>query len=88
MPDTTHISITEVTVSKGKKTHIGLIVDGKSISIPVDAAIFAHYSDQISRKNPTEKQRKVFATVMNLMRAAYLKGCADGKTRTKANPSV
>jgi hypothetical protein len=70
----TRISITEVTISTGKKQKIfKLVVDGKTISIPVDNEIFAHYKDQLWRENPSKAQRDRFATVMNLMRAAYLK---------------
>jgi hypothetical protein len=77
----THISITEITVSTGKKKVFKLQVDGKTVSIPVDDEVFAHYKDQLWRESPSKKQRNVFATVMNLMRAAYLKGCEDAKNK-------
>jgi len=76
------ISITEVTISSGKKKNFKLEVDGQLIMIPVDDEIFAHYKDQLWRDSPTQKQKNVFATVMNLMRAAYLKGREDGKTKS------
>ena len=77
----THVSITEVTVLSGKKKSFKLEVNGQRITIPVDNEIYAHYKDQLWRENPTRKQKDVFATVMNLMRAAYLKGCEDGKSK-------
>jgi hypothetical protein len=75
----TQISITEITILTGKKRGIKLDFGEKSVSIPVDEAIFAHYKNQLWRENPTPRQKKVFATVMSLMRAAYMKGCEDGK---------
>lgn len=80
MPDT-HISITEITVLSGKKKGFKLNVNGADITIPVDEALFAHYQNQFVRKTPTDKQSKIFATLMSLMRAAYLKGCDDGKKK-------
>lgn len=75
------ISITEVTILAGKKRIFKLIVDGKNVSIPVEAETFANYQNQLWRESPTPKQKKVFATVMSLMRAAYLKGYSDGETQ-------
>lgn len=81
MPDT-HISITEITLLAGKKKSFKLNVNGVDVKIPVDEAIFAHYQDQFVRKSPTEKQRQTFATLLSLMRSAYLKGSEDGKNLT------
>jgi hypothetical protein len=75
----THISITEVTVLSGRKKAFKLEVEGRMVSIPVDEKLFAHYKDQLWREHPSRKQKDVFATVMNLMQAAYLQGCEDGK---------
>lgn len=77
----TVISVTEVTVLAGKKKGFKLNVNGKNITVPVDDALFAHYQNQIWRENPTPKQKRTFATVMSLMRAAYLKGLEDGKNK-------
>ncbi len=82
--DGVRVSITEVTILGGKKRAFKLIVNDTPVSIPVDEKLFAHYKDQIWRENPSRKQKDLFATVINLMRAAYLKGCEDGKSRAKA----
>lgn len=80
MPDKVHVSITEVTTLVGKTKGFRLSVDGHEVTIPVDEALFAHYHDQFYRENGgTPQQKKRFATLMNLMRAAYKKGLADGK---------
>jgi hypothetical protein len=76
-----HISITEITIFSGKKKGFKLTVNDEVISIPVDENVFAHYKDQLWREDPSRKQKDVYATVMNLMRAAYLKGCEDGKKK-------
>ena len=76
-----HFTITEVTISSGKKKSFKLEVNGELITIPIDEKIFAHYKDQLWRENPSRKQKDVFATVLNLMRAAYLKGREDGKSK-------
>lgn len=78
MPDT-HISITEITVLSGKKKGFRLNVGGADITIPVDEVLFAHFQNQFVREKPSKKQRQTLATLTNLMRAAYLKGCSDGK---------
>ncbi|MGB6477152.1 MAG: hypothetical protein WBF04_24120 [Candidatus Sulfotelmatobacter sp.] len=71
---------TKVTVLSGSnKRVLQLKVDGKLISVPLDEKTHAHYKDQLWREHPSQKQRDVHATVKSLMRAAYLKGCADGK---------
>ena len=83
MAQETRVSITEVTVLTGKKKAFKLNVDGKTISIPVDENVFAHYKDQFVREAPSQKQRNVFGTLMNLMRAAYLQGREDGKKEVR-----
>lgn len=72
------ISIAEYTFSSGKKKNIHLNVDGKTIQIPVEADVYAYCQEQFVRKNPTGQQSKKFGTLMNIVRAAYLKGLADG----------
>ncbi len=77
----TSFSITEITVLKGKKKVIRIILDGKSIAIPVDEAVNAYFNEQFCRQNPTPLQRKKFGTIINILRAAYLKGLKDGKKK-------
>ena len=84
MPDT-HVRSTDVKVPTGKKKKVKLNVNGVDITIHVPEALFAHYQNQFVRQYPTEKQRNMFATLMSLMRAAYLKGCEDaGKNEPSA----
>jgi len=75
------ISVTEVTVLAGRNKGFKLDVNGERITVPVDEVVLAHYQNQIWRENPTPKQKRTFATVMSLMRAAYLKGLEDGKNK-------
>jgi ribosomal protein L6P/L9E len=79
MPKEVTINITEVTVVSGKKKSIKVNIDGHDVHIPVDEGVYAYFQDQFSRVNPTQLQRKKFGTVMNLLRAAYIKGVSDGK---------
>ena len=77
MADQISMSITEVTVLLGKTKGFKLKVDDSIVTIPVDEAIFTNYQNQFYRENPTTQQKQKFATLMNLMRAAYNKGRAD-----------
>ena len=71
-------TITEVTLSTGKRTaRIRLNIDDQSVEIPVTPEIKTHFFEQFWRKNPTPLQKRRFATVMNLVRAAYRKGLRD-----------
>jgi hypothetical protein len=72
------ISVAEVTFTKGKKKSVRINVDGQNVDIPVDEQIYAYFNEQFLRPNPTELQRKRFATIMNVLRAAYFKGVSDG----------
>lgn len=76
-PTSVTYSVTEVTVSTGKSSKIDLVVDDKRVTITVPAELKAYFDDQFSRPNPTALQRKKYATIMNLMRAAYLQGRKD-----------
>jgi hypothetical protein len=69
-----HISITEVTVTKGKTDTISLGIDGETVRIKVAAEVKAYFDAQFVRANPTALQKKKFATIMNLLRAAYKAG--------------
>jgi hypothetical protein len=73
-------TITEMTISTGKKATIVFNLDGKKVRIPIDAEIKAYFNEQFVREKPSALQRKRFSTVMNLLRAAYLQGLSDGQT--------
>ncbi|HSA34151.1 MAG TPA: hypothetical protein P5077_10530 [bacterium] len=73
----TVINVTEVTIVKGKTKDIRINFDGSDVKIPVDESVYAYFQQQFFRENPTALQRKRFATVMNVLRAAYLKGRED-----------
>ena len=74
----THISLTEITVRTGKTKAFKFDLDDTQVTIPVDDTVFTNYQNQFYRENPTPAQRRKFATLMSLVRAAYKKGVADG----------
>jgi hypothetical protein len=76
-PATVTYTVTEVTVTTGQTSTIDLIIDDKRVRITVPVEIKAHFDQQFSRPNPTALQKKKYATVMNLMRAASLQGRKD-----------
>jgi hypothetical protein len=78
VPDA-HVSITEFTVPSGDKWELSLNIDGASLTVPIDQALFRQYRNHFAKKSPTAKHRKELATLLRLMRAAYLKGYQDGK---------
>lgn len=73
------ISVAEFTFSDGRKKNVRINIDGRDVGIPVDSEIFAYFRAQFLRDNPTPQQRQRFSTIMNVTRAAYQKGYADGK---------
>ncbi len=73
------VSISEVTFSTGKSAFVEINVDGQNVRVPLSPEVKAYFNEQFVRPNPTPAQRKKFATVMNLLRAAYIKGKSDGK---------
>jgi len=73
------VNVTEVTMTGGRKKGIRINVDGNNVVIPVDEAIYVYFTEQFLRDNPTAMQRRKFATIMNILRSAYLKGVADGR---------
>jgi hypothetical protein len=77
MADTV-ISITEVTVVSGKTSKINLLLNDQKVSITVPVELKVHFDEQFSRPNPTPLQKKKYATIMNLLKAAYLQGSKDG----------
>ena len=72
------VTVTEVSVSSGKKKAIRVKINDRDVHIPVDEAVYAYFNEQFTRPTPTPQQKKRFATLMNLLRAAYLKGHEDG----------
>ena len=79
MPKEVTISVSEFTFVSGKKKNVRIKHDGSDVLIPVDEGVYAYFREQFLRQNPTSLQRKRFSTIMNVLRAAYLKGVADGK---------
>jgi len=76
-----NISVFSASFESGKNKFIRVKVDGKEVSIPVDETVYAYFQEQFLRKNPTPLQEKRFATIMNVLRAAYLKGIEDGRKK-------
>jgi hypothetical protein len=79
MPKQVTVNVTEVTLVSGRKKNIRVNIDGTDVHIPVDEGVHAYFHQQFLRQNPTPLQRKRFATIMNVLRAAYLKGVSDGE---------
>ena len=75
------MTITEVTIVSGKTKYIQIKLDGKEVHIPIDEAIYAYYKSQFFRDNPTSNQKKRFATLMQLLKAAYLYGRKEGLSK-------
>ena len=76
---TINVSVFQASFGDGKQKHVRVRIDGKEVQIPVDESVYAYFHEQFLRKTPTPLQEKRFATVMNVLRAAYLKGVQDGK---------
>jgi hypothetical protein len=70
--------ITEVTVATGRTATIEVEIGDRKVRVPVPAEVKAYFNEQFVRRNPTPTQSKRFATLMNLLRAAYQKGKEDG----------
>ena len=70
--DNTTIQITSIYIGDSKSKDFKLVLDGIEIKIPVDSDLFAHFQNQFSRPNPSPAQKKKYATLVGLMRAAYL----------------
>ena len=77
------VTITEVTMVSGKTKYIQINLDGNAARIPIDEAIYAYYKSQFFRDNPTSNQKKRFATLMQLLKAAYLHGRKEGSSKKK-----
>jgi hypothetical protein len=73
-----NVMVREVVLSVGNKTeYIKVNIDGTDVRIQVAPEVKAYFAEQFVREAPTPRQKKKFATVMNLLRAAYLQGRAD-----------
>lgn len=77
------MTVTEVTVTQGHTATatIRVKMDDRHVAIPVAPEIKAYWEDQFFRENPTPLQKKRFATLMSIVRAAYSKGLADGANK-------
>jgi predicted metal-dependent hydrolase len=73
-------SVSEVTVSTGKTSQIKFMVDDRKVTVQVPPELKAHFDQQFSRENPTPLQKRKYATLMNLLRAAYLAGRRDASS--------
>lgn len=73
------ISVTEVSISSGPRKTIRVKIDDRDIGIPVDQSVYAYFKEQFLRESPTPPQKRRFATIMNVLRAAYQKGYSDGR---------
>lgn len=79
MKPNVRISITEVAYVSGKTTELFIYIDDVKVSITIPVELKAYFDAQFSRPNPTALQKKKYATVVNLMKAAYLQGKADAR---------
>lgn len=66
----------QVQIVGEEKNNFTLNVDDEQVQIPVNKDIFAHYVNQFKTNTDNQKRRR--ATLVNLMRAAYLQGIRDG----------
>lgn len=77
------IRVTEVTYgSAGSSKTIRIEIDGVIVRVPVSPEVYAHWHEQFVRPNPTTQQKKRFTTLMNIIRAAYQAGVAEGRSQT------
>lgn len=74
------VRVFEASIESGKTKDIRVNIDGNDVRIPVDETVYAYFNEQFLRSNPTALQRKKFATILNVLRAAYLKGRKDGES--------
>jgi hypothetical protein len=66
------ISISSTILVVGKKNDFRIDVDGKTVRIPVDQAVFVNFQNQFKKNTSAQQQR--LKTLENLIRAAYLHG--------------
>ena len=75
------VQITQVTFVSGKTKDIRIEVYDKTVLIPVAESIYTFWREQFLKKTNTQQQKDRFTTMMNVVRAAYLKGLEDAKTK-------
>jgi hypothetical protein len=71
----TSAQLAQMPSPKAKNT-IRLDIENIGVEIPINDALYANFKNQFWREHPSRRQRNVFTTVMNLMRAAYYAGKA------------
>jgi hypothetical protein len=54
-------------------------VNGTFVYVPVPAELMAYFKQQFVRSSPTDAQKQKYATIMNLLAAAYLCGKEVGR---------
>lgn len=62
-----------------RQHYIRVEINNSIVSIPVPDDVYAYWHEQFVRQHPTPAQRKRFTTLMNVVRAAYIKGHRDGE---------
>lgn len=68
------ISIEETTIRSGETAEINIYIDDKRVKITVPKEVKADFDNQFVRSNPTPLQKRKYATLMSLLRAAYKVG--------------
>ena len=51
--------------------YIRIVIDDEVIFVPVSDEVYAHFRGEFARRNPSDHQQLLYATVMKLMVAAY-----------------
>ena len=59
--------------------YIRLELGERTVRIHVDDTTYANFKSEFVRSNPTEKQKVRHATMMQILRDAYLTGLKEGK---------
>jgi hypothetical protein len=68
------ITIEETTIRSGATADIDIYIDDKKVKITVPKEVRADFNNQFVRSNPTALQKRKYATLMSLLRAAYKAG--------------
>lgn len=74
------IGVSEEVLFTGDSSDIHVRVDSRDVRIPISRELKAYFKEQFVRSSPSRAQRGRWATLMNLLRAAYRKGRNDGCT--------
>jgi len=80
-----NVVVTEVTLTAAskKKRAIKVTVNDRTVEIPVSDEIWTYANEQFFQKANTAQQKRRLATLMNIVRAAYLKGLADAASNKR-----